>query len=472
MCRARSRWTALVASGLLLSLVGGCSSGGSARAQTQNFCVNPTGSNGCFSTISAAVAAASPGQLITVEAGTYKEMVSITKPLDLEGSDVPNAPSIIDASGLAHGIYIAGVTTGPTTVRYFEVEDANREGILAENSTQVTLAYNLVESNDKALDTSLFVQGTCPTGKICCPNAFPMDQDDCGEGLHLRGVMQSTVMHNEVTGNAGGILLTDETGPNAYNLIAYNASQNNVPDCGITLPSHALCGAGSNDSAGCVGGPQIGKPANGVFSNIVSGNLSQGNGAAGVGIFTPTPGTTAHSNLVQGNLLEDNAQGGVVLHSHAAGQDLNDNNIVGNLVVGNGTDPGVTTVPAGIIVFADGSATNNGNPAPAAPLTGINIEHNAISDESIDVFVGTKVATSLTLSLNDLSGAGNAVGVNNAGTGTVAAMGNWWGCTAGPGADPACATIQGSVLTQPPLTAPVTLPSISSLTQDASSGLP
>jgi parallel beta-helix repeat protein len=322
-----------------------------------------------------------------------------------------------------------------------------------------------VEDNDKALDTSLFVQGTCPTGKICCPNAFPMDQDDCGEGLHLRGVMQSTVESNLVTGNAGGILLTDETGPTAYNLITHNASQNNTPDCGITLPSHALCGPGSNDSAGCVGGPQIGKPANGVFSNIVNHNLSQGNGAAGIGIFTPTPGTQAHSNVVADNLVEDNAQGGVVLHSHAAGQDLNDNNISFNLIVGNGADPGVTTVPAGVILFADGSATTpTGAPAPAAPLTGINVVHNAISDEGIDVFVGTKVATSLIATLNDLSGAGNAIGVDNEGTGTVAAQANWWGCTAGPGADPACATIKGTVLTTPILTSPVNVPNLSSST--------
>ena len=36
---------------------------------------------------------------------------------------------------------------------------------------------------------------------------------DCGEGIHLMSVADSTVAGNYVTGNSGGILLTDEFGP-------------------------------------------------------------------------------------------------------------------------------------------------------------------------------------------------------------------------------------------------------------------
>ncbi len=70
-------------------------------------CVNPGGTSGCYSSIKAAVAAASPGDTIKVASGTYKEDVVIGKALSLIGSG--RATTIIDATGLANGIYIDGL---------------------------------------------------------------------------------------------------------------------------------------------------------------------------------------------------------------------------------------------------------------------------------------------------------------------------------------------------------------------------
>ena len=50
-------------------------------------CVNPGGTAGCFSSINAAVSAASPGSIIKVWPGTYKEAVIIWKSLSLIGTD-------------------------------------------------------------------------------------------------------------------------------------------------------------------------------------------------------------------------------------------------------------------------------------------------------------------------------------------------------------------------------------------------
>lgn len=49
-------------------------------------CVDEDGKPGCMATISAAVAAASPGDTIRVEPGTYHEQVVITKSLSLVAS--------------------------------------------------------------------------------------------------------------------------------------------------------------------------------------------------------------------------------------------------------------------------------------------------------------------------------------------------------------------------------------------------
>src|SRR5213076_3400162 len=87
---------------------------------------------------------------------------------------------------------------------------------------------------------------------------------DCGEGIHLAAVHNSTVANNIVDHNAGGILLTDETGANAENLITGNTVTDNGYDCGITLASHrpAVSQGFGTDPA----------RAFGVYRNTVVGN--------------------------------------------------------------------------------------------------------------------------------------------------------------------------------------------------------
>jgi len=74
-----------------------------------DLCVNPGGKSGCSTTIGAAVAAASPGDIIRVAKGTYHEPVApitITKSLSLLGESSEN--TIIDATGLLNGISVDG----------------------------------------------------------------------------------------------------------------------------------------------------------------------------------------------------------------------------------------------------------------------------------------------------------------------------------------------------------------------------
>lgn len=52
-------------------------------ASAANLCVNSSGSHGCSATIGAAVSMASPGDVIQVWPGVYKEQVVLTKSLSL-----------------------------------------------------------------------------------------------------------------------------------------------------------------------------------------------------------------------------------------------------------------------------------------------------------------------------------------------------------------------------------------------------
>src|SRR5260370_41290853 len=71
-------------------------------------CVTKNPSPGCpYSTIGAAVAAASAGDVVEVSQGIYKEDVVVGKAISLVGANRNNTP--IDATGLKNGIYVDGM---------------------------------------------------------------------------------------------------------------------------------------------------------------------------------------------------------------------------------------------------------------------------------------------------------------------------------------------------------------------------
>jgi parallel beta-helix repeat protein len=401
-------------------------------------CVNPGGKAGCYSTIGAAVAAALPGSAIIVAPGTYKEDVIIGKSLWLIGADSNN--TIIDAVGLANGIYVDGLDhpgLRNVFVRGFTVENANFEGILVTNTSNLTIKGNHVLGNDKGLSIDT---DTC-TGQP----PFETGEDfDCGEGVHLLGVEYSTVADNVIEKNSGGILLSDDSGETHDNLVTGNVVKDNPYDCGITLASHAPA-LGSS-------APHLGIVHNTIVDNqsIHNGYLIPGAGA-GVGIFADGSGIgTVSANVVINNELRDNGLPGVAFHSHVGPafglppDNLNDNVIVSNHISGNGADVGDTPTPGptGINLNSGGGGT---------PITGTIIWANIIKDEAQDIVVNTPAEVNL--HFNNLLG--DEIGVDNLGSGTVDATYNFWGCFAGPGSSK-CSSVSGKgVAFVPFLTAPI-----------------
>ncbi len=395
-------------------------------------CVDPSGKGGCFVTINGAVTAASAGDVIRVSKGTYHEDVVINKPLSLLGESSEN--TIIDAHGLLNGINVDGghnaavVTLAHVVISGFSVRNANAQGILVTNSFDVTISDNHVTGNDQSLDVSA----------LMCPPLPPWFQAgegfDCGEGIHLSGVHHSTVANNLVEHNAGGILISDDTGSNHDNLISGNTVQDNPFDCGITIASHHF-NFGPTD------------PSLGIYHITVVGNTSQRNGlstgeGAGVGLFAGPPGAQNNSNVIANNILKNNALPGVAMHMHGPFQSLNGHLIVGNTISGNGPDgdPG-TTLPTGISIFT-----------PVVPITGIEISQNNFQSEGIDIGVNAVAGSTIAVHLNSLTG---YAGIDNiGGTASINATMNWWKCSGGPGAN-GCALVQGAnVVANPWLTKP------------------
>jgi parallel beta-helix repeat protein len=304
-------------------------------------------------TIGYAVGQANAGDTISVATGKYTESVAVSKQLTLAGSG-----ATIDAAGHDQGITILGAASAGTVVRGFTVRNAGLEAIFANQTSNLTIANNTLVDNDL-----LFGVPNSP-----CIGSL----DDCGEALHLQTVTGSTITDNLVQDNVGGILLTDEEGPTSGNTIRNNQVLDNVLDCGITLASHWFS----------LEGPAA-PGVSGVYQNHVLNNISNGNGAAGIGVFTGPPGAAAWGNVVSGNTAMNNGLPGVAIHSHVAFQNASGNVVVNNTLSGNGADDdALTPGGAGIVVFAD----INPGPFSATPIAHTTIAANRISNEDIGIY--------------------------------------------------------------------------------------
>src|ERR1700683_4068195 len=393
-------WKLLFASFLLLAF------GTSQFAAAKTIAVNPGGTRECKNTIADAIAAATAGSTINVAAGTYAEDVVIPKSLYLIGAG--SRTTIVDATGQNNAFYVDGLDNpklSTVTIQGFTAKNANFEGIAATNVTDLNIYNNLVTNNDLSLDVK---SSTCPG----LPAWETSEGADCGEGIHISGTAYSTVANNVSEGNAGGILVSDDTAKSEYNVISGNTFKDNLYDCGMTQPSHP-----PYQSA------RKGVPW-GIYYNTFYKNTSTGNGTAlpgaGSGILLAgfVPSAIVEGTQIINNTLTNNGLPGVVFHGHSnggtPGVNLENTVVTGNTISGNGADTGDAETPGttGINVFG-AAATST---AAAANLTGVLIYGNTITKEAYAIVVNNSDRT--VAHLNNLDNTGK-VGVDNTGTGSV-----------------------------------------------------
>jgi parallel beta-helix repeat protein len=242
-----------------------------------------------------------------------------------------------------------------------------------------------VLNNDQGNPTGASLT-TSPYGECNFANNTP---GDCGEGIHLLSADDSTVSGNYITGNSGGVLLTDENGPADGDVVAFNDVSGNSEDCGVTVAGHHL-GTISKGVWSPVA-PGVG----GVFNNTIQDNLINDNGVAGQGagvlFATGTPGGAVYDNLVEQNWISGNGLAGVTVHSHStvAGEDLNGNTVKDNTIGTNNLD-GDSDFAGPPVLQSDPSTTGVIVATAFSPI-GITIEGNLILDDTYGVWMTPNV---------------------------------------------------------------------------------
>lgn len=343
-----------------------------------------------YNTIAEGVAAAPTRGTVVVCRGTYTEDVLINKALTLKGRH-----ATIDATGLENAIQLVA---SHVRVGGFRLENANGEGLLAGVDAMADASLlptgspvlnHITVDHVAAVNNNRGFNGT-ETGNCKYPG-------DCGGGIHFNVVAWSTVTDSRVTGNADGILLTDDYGPNSHNRIDDNYVADNKTECGIVLPSHSTAAVTFDPKTFVVTGrnPAMG----GVFDNVVRDNVVLRNGTAlappqfggggsgaGVGIFGSGPGSGAYDNLVVDNYIAGSGMAGFTIHAHhPGGEDVNGNKVIDNTfgtnnLGGDGFDgPPVTNFKTtAIAVFS-------------VPTVSMTITDNTISHNAIGIWLSTTV---------------------------------------------------------------------------------
>ena len=362
-------------------------------------------------TLGHALAIATAGTTIQLAAGTYKAAADpsgtsntvTTTGITIQGSAGKTTTTVVTGAGAMNAL---AVNANGVTVQYLAFEHAGQSGVIVSPSSSATpptsitgvhIQKTLIANNDLCSTTPTVAAATKTTN---CKTPTPFS--DFGEGLHLMSVATSVVSTNSVTGNYGGILVTDELGPTHNDTISGNNASTNVGDCGITL-------AGHNSSAVHTSGATTGKPSpatGGVYTITVSHNTADNNGAAGLLDAGGPPGTGVYHNTFTGNTADGNGLSGFTLHSHAPLQDMNTNVVTTNTfsadaLHGLAGAPGDAEGPPASADMGQSAAIEI--LGAIAPVTGTTIEHNHITSVFYGVWLSPHETAASIIATNPIS---------------------------------------------------------------------
>jgi hypothetical protein len=238
-------------------------------------------------TISNAIAAARPGDVVAVCPGTYPEQLTITKPISLEGIVIPNQPGATitpPAAGLlqlpANSSFYPQVYVNqagaPVTISNIGVSGTGANILFGSIAFDATSACQIGFIKDFSgiyfQNTPGYLQNVSVTGHFVTSSnpgdPQPQQYPDCGSGIEFNNRHEAAIVTNSVI-NGFGFLGISSTGPLTANHNVLT-TQSGPYQVGIQASSNAdivgnaVSGVAFTRSTGIQGG------------NLVRDNVVQG----------------------------------------------------------------------------------------------------------------------------------------------------------------------------------------------------
>jgi hypothetical protein len=368
---------------------------------------------GSFASIGAAVNAASPGDTVLVDPGTYTEQVMITKNLTLQGNGagaIISSPSTLTPSlGFSSLLQVSNAAT--VNINNMTIEGPNptiNAGIyVAGGATANVTGTTILNINRGAANFGVqtgygILVGS--TGQMQVGHATIT-------GCTIEGYQKSAI----ITGGTGTTVTANDntiTGIGPTTLIAQNGIQI-TEGTTATVDNNTVTG---NEFTGNNSGPDPTMNVQSVGILVLTTTTVAGNTTTGNDIGIDNLGGTGTS--ITGNDVQANRFEGILLNQGTA--TVSANTVSGNNIgVALIADSGDTTNAQGTLI--SNNITNNGNGSIGFQGGGIRL------------LVGPGATTTDLLTANFNRIVGNALGLGNGTTATVDATNNWWGSNAGPG---------------------------------------
>lgn len=454
--RLRAKWWTIATAATLVLLL-------AATVQAATLNVGP---GQTYTTIQAAVTAASPGDTIHVAAGTYAEQVTIAKALTLEGAGATTVikptslttyvttPSVAGSTKCT-GAVVVNNAGGSVTIKDLKVDASslNTDRTLWFSPTVALMKfagvfyYNTSGTIDNVVSTNTNHITIAPTGASTWGRqvqSFKIDADATTTvSVEIKNCTASTFLgeaisvgwntpthitvniHNNAITGDGSLTTRRQNGIYVYYATVTAVSHNTI--------SNVVYRSGMNWATGIVivsipSGAVIEHNAItncdfGITDTFSSGVTIQHNDITGsghdygTGVYLDNGMANLTGIVVDGNTIAGGfGNGGICMQGwYPDGHTVNAT-ITNNTITGPNSYWGIYDYP----MYGSGTVT--------ATISG-----NSISGQNAGIafIYGTPVA-GYTITGNSISGNSSA-GLNNEGTGTVSATANWWGSASGPG---------------------------------------
>jgi hypothetical protein len=409
---------------------------GSAWATKPTVC-----SAGCsYTSINAAISAATPGATITIGPGSYSENIVVKKEVTLEGKGNKtiiypsfSAPTCGENSTLCGGAASTIIVTeaNNVTIKKLWLKGANPSlgGGVEVGGETLNARNGIVENYGTGVYNNLTVSQVKVTG-VYRRGIYASSE---GTGFNFNNDTVENVQGEEQSiaifaYNTSGVMAHNKVTKANDGLVANWSKGIEFLDNTVTKTASAI----HTDNNGGAGGT-----ADLIKGNTVKECTENG---YGIWIFAPSVSATVESNAVKGCYvgLADYGSG-----EGASGQGPTFSN---NTVNGKGA---ATNDPEGTYgAYLSTSLLGYGSGDLTVTLTGNTLEHSGTG-----ILVEQSEGGHATVTASGNSIIHDGIGANGEAGTIVNAQSNWWGCTTGPHSGPPCDAAIGTVLFTPWLTA-------------------